>query len=56
MAPSNAVKLYYDAYRLANTAREVLEEKGVKFGWKWIPRELNDRCDKLSKEHNNAPK
>lgn len=52
----NAVKLYYDAYRLANTIRDVLEDGGAELGYKWIPREENTRCDVLSKEHNNAPK
>lgn len=52
----NAVKLYYDAYVLAATHRDLREIDGLSISYKWIPRELNSRCDDLSKEHNKAPK
>jgi len=52
----NADKLYWEAYRLAMLLHEFLENNKVEIHYDWIPREDNDRCDKLSKEINNAPR
>lgn len=49
-------KLYYPTYLMVRAEVDFLEKFGVQFGWKWIPREDNTRCDALSKEHNHAPK
>jgi ribonuclease HI len=49
-------KLYYPTFLLVKERVEFLKKLRIKFIFEWIPREQNDRCDKLSKEHNNAPK
>lgn len=49
-------KLYYPTFLLVKEQVEFLKKMDVKFVFEWIPRELNTRCDILSKEHNHAPK
>ncbi len=45
-------KLYYETYILVKSEVDFLNKMGVRFDFIWIPRELNTRCDVLSKEHN----
>lgn len=49
-------KLYFPAFRRTKSFLDKLESNGVTVDFKWIPREENTECDKLSKEHNKSSK
>lgn len=49
-------KLYYPAYLKLDGVTRTIRRAGVYLQFDWIPREQNQNCDDLSKEHNHAIK
>lgn len=51
-----ADKLYWPAYTIAQGALLRIRKQSVSVTFEWIPRELNQDCDDLSKFDNPCPK
>lgn len=49
-------KLYSDSYLLCDNLRRELVEAGHEIEFEWLPREQNQMCDNLSKEHLSSTK